>query len=276
MQIEPFGAYIRSEAARTVNVFVVEHNDSARQDLCDELSRLSFVKNVATAASEQAAEAILSGFTPDVVMLDMQLPKSAAFRIADRSWSGSMPIIVCITTFERRLVEVFSRHRVEYLVRPFGADDLHYAMTRGRRPDPIDPALNLKRLLDAAIALGQPVRGRISTWRQGKSFIVEANQITAIRYAGGRFYLWTPGGIHETAGPAAEIENAIGSSSFRRLYPNALISADRDRFGSDLRRARVWLERCHFSDVFLRRLPAHAKGGRADGLFTARPGMTSR
>jgi DNA-binding LytR/AlgR family response regulator len=252
-----------------VNVLVVEHQDSAREDLCDQLSRLGFGENVRAAACEQEAEDILTRFAPDIVVLDLQLPESGAFRIADRSWVRTVPVIVCITTFERRLVDALSRHRVEYLVRPFGADDLHYVLTRGRRPDPIDPALNLKRLLDAAIALQYPVRGRISTWRQGKSFIVEANEIAAIRYMGGRYYLWTPGGIHETAGPAGEIENAIGSSSFHRVYPNALISVDRERFGSDLRRAGLWLERCHFVDVFLRRRTMPGKGDRTGGLFGA-------
>lgn len=252
-----------------MNVLVVEHQDSAREDLCDELSRLGCAENVRAAASEQEAEDILTTLTPDIVVLDMQLPESGAFRIADRSWPGSVPVIVCVTGFERRLVEALSQHRVEYLVRPFGADDLNYVMTRGRRPDPIDPALNLKRLLDAAISLRYPVRGRISTWLQGKAFILGANEIAAIRYMGGRYYLWTAGGIHETAGPAVEIENAIRSSSFHRVYPNALINADRERFGSDLRRARLWLERCHFADVFLRRRPMPGKGGRTGGLFDA-------
>jgi CheY-like chemotaxis protein len=259
-----------------VNVLVVEHQDSAREDLCDELSRLGFGESVRSAASGQEAEDILTRFTPDTIVLDMQLPESGAFRIADRSWVGSVPVIVCTTTFERRLVEMLSRHRVEYLVRPFGAEDLYYVMTRGRRPDPIDPALNLKRLLDAAIALQYPVRGRISTWLQGKSFIVEANEIAAIRYMGGRYYLWTPGGIHETSGPAVEIEKAIGSSSFHRVYPNALISADRERFGSDLRRARLWLERCHFADVFLRRRPMPGKGDPTGRLFSVGRGLAPR
>jgi DNA-binding LytR/AlgR family response regulator len=171
----------------------------------------------------------------------MQLPESGAFRFTDRSWAAGVPVIVCTTVFEPRVVEALSRHRVEYLVRPFGAEDLHHVLTRARRPDPIDPVLNLRRLLDAAMALGFPVRGRISTWQRGRPLMIEANEIAAIRYVRGRFYLWTHGGIRETPGPAMAIEH--------------------------LRRARLWLERCHFADVFLRRQPALAKGDRADSLF---------
>ena len=250
-----------------MNVLVVDHQDSTREDLCEELSQLRYVEKARSASSESIAEEILTKFTPDIVFLNMQLPESGAFRFTDRSWAAGVPVIVCTTVFEHRVVEALSRHRVEYLVRPFGAEDLHYVLTRGRRPDPIDPILNLRRLLDAAMALGFPVRGRISTWQHGRQSMIEANEIAAIRYVRGRFYLWTPGGIRETAGPAMAIETAIDPSFFHLVYPNALISTDRERFGGDLRRARLWLERCHFADVFLRRQPALAKSDRADSLF---------
>jgi DNA-binding LytR/AlgR family response regulator len=259
-----------------VKVLVVEHQDLAREDLCDELSRLSFVKDVRSAASEQATGEILTSFAPDVIFLDLQLPESGAFRIADRSWAGSVPAIVCVTAFERSLVEALSRHRVEYLVRPFGTQDLHYVMTRGRRQDPIDPALNLKRLLDAAIALRQPVRGRISVWRQGRSYILDGTEIAAIRYDGRRFHLWTPTGVYETTGPAGDVENAIRPSSFRRLYRNALISLDSERFGHELHHAYWWLRRRHWVDVLLRRTLRPATPGEADGLFGRGRGRVRR
>lgn len=251
-----------------MNVLVVEQEDVAREELCAELSRMRFVKDVWAAASECGAEEILTHFTPDVIFLDMQLPQWGAFYVADRPWTGGIPVIVCITSFERRLVDALSRHRVEYLVRPFGTSDMNYVLTRGRTSDPIDPALNLKRLLDAAIGLQCPVRGRISTLRQGRSYIVDGTEVAAIRYDGNRFYLWTRAGVHETPGPAGEIENAIRPASFRRFYENALISSDSVRFGRDLPRAKWWLRRHHLKDILKRQFRPTPRRG-TDAVFGA-------
>jgi DNA-binding LytR/AlgR family response regulator len=238
-----------------MKILVVEHEDLAREALHDEISRLAFVDSVKSAASEAAAEEILSYFTPDIVFLDMQLPGFGAFRLADRAWPWGIPAIVCTSTFDRSLLEALNRYRVEYLVRPFGTEELVYLITRGRRPDPIDPCENLKRLLEAATSLQYPVRGRICVFRQGQSFILAANDIAAIRHDRGRLYVWTCGGVFETARPVDEIERAIGFSSFRPVYRNAMISVDRNRFGRDLERARWWLRWRAFVDLLLNRRP---------------------
>jgi DNA-binding response OmpR family regulator len=70
------------------------------------------------------AEDILCGSEPDVLFLDMQLPDFGAFRIAGRAWDGVIPAIICTTAFDRPLLEVMSRYQVEYLVRPFGPEEL--------------------------------------------------------------------------------------------------------------------------------------------------------
>jgi DNA-binding LytR/AlgR family response regulator len=238
-----------------MKILIVEHEDLARETLYDELSHLAFVDSIQSAASEQAAEEILSFFRPDIVLLDMQLPGFGAFRIADRIWPWGVPVIVCTTTFERSLLEALNRYRVEYLVRPFGAEELVYVITRGRRRDPIDPLENQKRLLDAAIFLQYPVRGRICAYRQGRSVILSSNDIAAIRHDRGRLHLWTQSGVFETARPVDEIERAIGFSSFRRVYQNGLISMDRKRFGRDLDRARQWLRWHGLIDLILNRRP---------------------
>jgi DNA-binding response OmpR family regulator len=120
--------YIPFEVSRVVKILVVEPQDASRGNLCDELSRVGFVENVRVADCAQLAEDILRDFIPDIVIVDMQLPEQGAFRIADRAWPGSIPVIVCVTAFERRLVEARSRHRVEYLVRPFDEQDLYYVL----------------------------------------------------------------------------------------------------------------------------------------------------
>jgi DNA-binding LytR/AlgR family response regulator len=236
-----------------VDVLVIEHEYFARKTLCEELSRLSSIENVRSAASEEASEQVLSYFRPDIIYLDMELPDSGAFRIADRSWAPHIPVIICMTTFQPSLVAALNKYRVEYLVRPIRTEELTYVTTRGRRPDPIDPAENLKRILDAATSMKFPVRSRIRVFRREQPVVIETKDIVAVRYDRGRFRLWTRGGIFEMAQPLDEILNGIGLSSFRRVSPNAMVSTDEGQFGDDIKRARWWLRRGALVDFALMR-----------------------
>jgi DNA-binding LytR/AlgR family response regulator len=236
-----------------VNVLVVEHEDLARENLCGDLSRFRFVDNVKSADSEQTAEQILSYYSPDVVFLDMQLPDFGAFRIADRSWPKGTPSIVCTTSFDRTLLAALRQCRAEHVVRPVGSEELAYLITGGRRPDPVHPADNLGRILEAASSLQYPVRSRVCAFRDGRSFVIETKDIAAIHYDRGLIRLWTRSGMYETSRPLQEIKRSAAAASFRPIYRNALINSDRERFGPHLKRARWWLRWCALVDYVLDR-----------------------
>ena len=236
-----------------MNILVVEHEDLARENLCGDLFRFNFVDDVKAADSEQAAEQILSHYNPDVVFLDMQLPEYGAFRIADRSWPRGVPSIVCTTTFDRHLLTVLSRCQAEHVVRPVGSQELAYLITRGRRPDPVHPADNLGRILDAASSLEYPVRSRVCAFREGRSVVIETKDIAAIRYNRGHVQLWTRNGVYETPRPLHDICGDPDSGSFRLVYRNALISTDRGKFGHHLTLAGWWLRWCALVDYVLDR-----------------------
>jgi DNA-binding LytR/AlgR family response regulator len=238
---------------RRLNVLVVEQEDLARESLCGDLTRFSFVDNVRPADSEQAAEQILSYYRPDVIFLDLQLPDFGAFRIVDRSWPKGIPLIVCTTSFDRPLLAALTRCRAAHVVRPVGSQELAYLITTGRRPDPVHPADNLGRILDAASSLEYPVRSRVCAFREGRAFAIETKDIAAIRYDRGQFRLWTRSGVYETPRPLHEMQGNADGASFRLVYRNAFINTDWERFGHHLHRARWWLRWCSLVDYVLDR-----------------------
>jgi len=239
-----------------VKVLIIEHDCALGEALAREVSALPRVDRIKCAASELAAEELLFHFSPDVIFLDMQLPEQGAFRIAARIWTQGMPSIICTTAFDRPLLDALNRHRVEYLIRPFGSDELAYMVTRTRRPDPVHPAENVRRILDAAASLNCAVTPRLSVRsKRGRLFVIDVDEIAAVRYDRGRLYFWTAGGIFESTQPAEEIWAYAGLSSFRRLFRNSLLRNGEEGRAEETRRARRWLQRCALADVLLKRPP---------------------
>ena len=163
-------------------------------------------------------------------------------------------MIVCVTAFDRPLMETLNRHRVEYLFRPFKTEDLRYLITHRRRTVPIDSAENLRRILAAAASLGHPVRCRICAFQQDRPVVVEAADVAAFRSDRDRSRLFTKNGIFDTPQPVTEIAEAVDLSAFKKVYRNAWISTDQQRFGGSLKRARRWLRWCKLSDLIMKGL----------------------
>jgi DNA-binding LytR/AlgR family response regulator len=166
-------------------------------------------------------------------------------------------MIVCVTAFDRPLMETLNRHRVEYLFRPFKTEDLRYLITHRSRTMPINPAENLRRILAAAGSLGYPVRCRICAFQQDRPVVVEAADVAAFRSDRNRSRLWTKNGIFDSSQPVTDIAEAVDLSTFKKVYRNAWISTDQQRFGGSLKRARRWLRWSELRELIMKGLLRH-------------------
>ncbi|HWB82620.1 MAG TPA: response regulator [Bryobacteraceae bacterium] len=224
-----------------MKILAVDGNTLSREVLRTELEQLHLAKDLRCVASLPAAEEILESFLPDVLLLDLQLPEYGAFRLVDRPWEQGVPVIVCITVFDRDLLEVLSRRRVDHLVRPFGQCDLHYAITQNRRPGYVGSAFILRNLLDAAADVGCPVGHGMSSWRGGKLLATSISTVIAIHREGSRYFLWTESGVQVATGISPQVNQAIRSGAFAKIHENGVITSRPHLFPGNYHRALLWL-----------------------------------
>ena len=72
--------------------------------------------------------------TPDLVMLDVQMPGLTGFEVARRlSARGIDSQLVFVTAFDRHAIEAFEVNAVDYLLKPVEAERLGTAVDRVRR-----------------------------------------------------------------------------------------------------------------------------------------------
>ncbi len=66
----------------------------------------------------QTGEAILR-LRPDLVFLDVQMPRRDGFEVLARLPPGSVPLIVFVTAFDEYTLRAFDVHAADYLLKPF-------------------------------------------------------------------------------------------------------------------------------------------------------------
>jgi two-component system LytT family response regulator len=151
---EPVGP--RRRPGSKIRAVIVDDEELARQVLREYLHGEEDVEIVAECANGFAAVKAVAEQQPDLLFLDVQMPKLDGFEVlelVDREVA-----VVFVTAFDQYAMKAFDEAAVDYLLKPFGADRLRTALERVRRrlgeSQPMPVAADLK---SAARAPGQYV-----------------------------------------------------------------------------------------------------------------------
>ena len=94
----------------------------------------------------QTVEAILS-LHPDLVFLDVQMPRRDGFEVLARIPPGAMPLIVFVTAFDEYSLRAFDVHAADYLLKPFSDARFRGAVSHAKERLRQRSAADLERLL---------------------------------------------------------------------------------------------------------------------------------
>lgn len=88
---------------------------------------------IGTAATGEEAEQRIAALRPDLVMLDISMPRKSGIRVAADLVADPRPEIVFVTAFEQYAPDAFEVEAADYLLKPVRFDRLRQAVERARR-----------------------------------------------------------------------------------------------------------------------------------------------
>jgi two-component system LytT family response regulator len=137
---------------------VVDDEAPARSLLREYLSAHDDVVVAAECANGFEAVKTIAELRPDLVFLDVQMPKLDGFEVLELLDPG--PTVVFCTAYDQYALKAFEVHAVDYLLKPFGRERLAQALdrVRARRAaappasagPPAAPAARARALAEAA------------------------------------------------------------------------------------------------------------------------------
>jgi two-component system, LytTR family, response regulator len=226
-------------ARRRLRVLVVDDEPLGRRRIQDLLEEQPDVEVIGTAADGVSAiEAIRTG-CPDLVFLDVQMPRMSGLEVVQAVGPAEMPATVFVTAHDHYALNAFDAAAVDYLVKPFKDDRFVEAVRRARRH--IDLA-GRERLHEHLLALlhggatpvtvpPPPVESprrleRIAVRMSGKTRVVPVRRID---------YITADGLMRNcTSGP-------IGTSSASRCTTSRISSTRNSSYASTARSSFRWI-----------------------------------
>src|SRR5207244_13511004 len=75
----------------------------------------------------------MAGKSPDLVLLDIQMPELGGFEVARLLGPQRMPAVVFVTAFDQHALRAFEVHALDYLLKPFSAQRFKSALSHARQ-----------------------------------------------------------------------------------------------------------------------------------------------
>ena len=118
---------------QSLRAIVVDDEQLARDELCFLLSQLDGIEVVSQASNGIEALRAVDEHTPDLVLLDVQMPGLTGFEVARRLLRAGIDAhFVFVTAYDQHAIEAFEVNAVDYLLKPVEAERLATSIDRAR------------------------------------------------------------------------------------------------------------------------------------------------
>lgn len=113
-----------------MKIAIVDDEQLARKLLREYLSAYADVEIVAECANGFEAVKAVTDLKPDLVLLDIQMPRLDGFEVLELI--GREVGVIFVTAYDKYALRAFDVHAVDYLLKPFSAERLREALDRAK------------------------------------------------------------------------------------------------------------------------------------------------
>ena len=213
-----------------LSVLVVDDEPLAREGLKLLLGRQPQVESVSEARNGREAIAFIREKKPDLVLLDVQMPRTDGFAVVHAMGAERMPPVIFVTAHDQYAIRAFEIAAIDYLLKPITEERFALAFKRALgRLEGTHYEDGTKQVLAMLDIIANPPRllERFAV-RSGESTIfvpvnevdwIEAFQNYVRLHAGGATYL-----LHV---PMNTIEAVLDSNRFLRIHRSHIVNVRR-------------------------------------------------
>jgi two-component system LytT family response regulator len=201
---------------RPIRVLVVDDEALGRRRVEDLLAHESDVEIVGTAGDGASAMSVIQSLMPDLVFLDVQMPKMTGLDVAD-ALGDDMPPTIFVTAYDQHAVKAFELSAVDYLVKPFDDERFEQAMAKARR------YLQFLKGNTASVQYAE----RIPVELRGEVRFVPVGDIDAIVADGAYAQLVVGEKRHLIRETMHSLESQLDPARFLRIHRSNIVAIDR-------------------------------------------------
>lgn len=212
-------------AEPVLRVLIVDDEPLARQHIEDRLAHEANVEVVGTAADGVEAIEAIRALKPDVVFLDVQMPRATGLDVVDAIGPEEMPATIFVTAYDRYALKAFDAAAVDYLLKPFDDERFAEAFRRARRGQLTKKFGALLQAADEGEK--REYIDRITVEQRGQTRVVPVKQIDYITASGPYAEIHAAGHTFAVRERMQTLAEQLDPKRFMRVHRSVIVRLDR-------------------------------------------------
>jgi two-component system LytT family response regulator len=211
-------------AADRLRVLVVDDEELARRGLRRDLAALGGIEVVGECADGFEAVQAAAEEKPDLVFLDIRMPRLDGFEVLSLLDPGIA--VVFVTAHDDRAVQAFDANAVDYVMKPVDPERLARAVERARERLRRREPLPLAAIGAAARAPGEPL-SRLLVRDGARVHVIPVDDIDSIEAQDDYIAVHVAGKTHLKQQTIGDLEAALDPRRFVRIHRSWILNLDR-------------------------------------------------
>ena len=213
-----------SHSGSPLRVVIVDDEALARTLLRELLTAHPDIEIVGECANGFEAVKTVQELKPDLLLLDVQMPKLDGFDVLELI-GGRVPVIFA-TAFDSFAIRAFEVHAVDYLLKPFGAERLSEALNRARERIRSREVPKVQEIVAAARS-GKPPLGRILIRDRADVHVIPIDKVDYIESQDDYVAIKTGGKSYLKEQTLSDLESQLDPGRFVRIHRRYLLNIAR-------------------------------------------------
>jgi two-component system LytT family response regulator len=193
---------------------------------------------VAEYAGGTAALKEMDTIRPDLMFLDVQMPRKSGIEVARALAGDEAPYIIFVTAYDRYAIDAFELNALDYVLKPIDPDRFSASVRRARkaiaRKKQVEYARRMARLKTVTkretLGTGEVSPEHAHTYARrmvvrngGEILSIRSEEINWIEAANQYVQIHSQRGSHTLSGSLAEFERRLDPSDFVRIHRSAMV-----------------------------------------------------
>ena len=214
-----------SKATRgRITAVIVDDEELARAILREYLAGHPEVEIVAECSNGFEAVKAVAELAPDLLFLDIQMPKLNGFEVLELIGQG--PAVVFVTAYDQYALRAFEVHAVDYLLKPFTPERLAEALERAQLRMGRNEASPVPELVKRTRAANKPIE-RVLVKDGSRVHVIPVEKIDYIEAQDDYVGIKAGGKEHLKQDTMAELESLLPPERFIRIHRSYILNIDR-------------------------------------------------
>jgi two-component system, LytTR family, response regulator len=210
-----------------IRALIVDDEPLAREGIRMRLAQEPDIAVIGECSNGRQAVTVIERDSPDLVFLDVQMPKLDGFGVIAAIGAHRMPQVIFVTAYDEHALRAFEVHALDYLLKPIDGARFLEALARARgRIRGHELQEQLQALL-ASIQAEKKYLARLSIKTGGRILFLSVDEIDWIEAADNYVLLHAGRDSHMLHTTMNSLEDRLDPGAFLRIHRSTIVNLQR-------------------------------------------------